>query len=316
MKLSIIIVAWNSSATLARCVNAVLDQVRSMEFEILVVDNASSDKGYLAAYRNHDKVILVENPGNWGFARANNIGFARARGEFILILNPDVYLISDPFPRLLSALAANPDLAAIGPMLVEESGAPQVVGYYYKFPTVLQTLLVRTWLTRMAFIRALALKYCHSAIQPAGLSRVDQIPGAFLLFHRASIPGPEILKEAYFIWMEDVDFCRRIADSGRHVAVLGDEKAIHVGGTTFKMWTTQRKVKTAFISYATYLRIHHGPVRYLTDHLILLSNYAFVLAVVATRDAARLRFRDFTATVRSHAEILGTILRSMPRFPR
>lgn len=315
MKISIIIVTWNSSTTLGKCLSAILQWVQTEEFEIIVVDNASQDNAYLSEYRNNGRIKIIENPSNLGFAKANNIGVAISRGEYILILNPDVYLISNPFPRLLIALKEHPEITAIGPMLINEKGLPQIEGYYYKLPTLAQTLLVRTWLTRLSFIRRLSLEKCHSTIKPQGLTYVEQIPGAFLLFNRNDITGPEYLNEAYFIWMEDVDFCKMIADSGKFVAVLADEKAIHVGGTSFHSWSNQRKMKTAFMSYATYLRRHHGLGRYIADHLLLLVNSVFLLVVISSRSLLQGNLRAFTNTVNTHSQMIMLIASSLFRYP-
>jgi GT2 family glycosyltransferase len=309
VKLSIIIVTWNSGSTLSKCVDSILAKVREPRIEVILVDNRSSDPGFLDPYRNHPACIVIENPENLGFAAANNIGFARASGDHILILNPDMVFLDNPIPGLLDALARNPGLGAVAPLLVDESGEPHPQGYYFKFPNLLQTFLVRTLLDRVGPAQSLANRFCHSPLPTQALAKVDQLPGAFLLFRRETVPGPQVLCEAYFIWMEDVDFCKRLADRGLEVAVLADAKVVHIGGVSFQLWSHQRKRRIFTESYLTYIGIHHrGPV-YFLQALILTANSAAVLILFALRNILLRRWSRLRQEAAAEAAILALLAR-------
>jgi GT2 family glycosyltransferase len=313
VKVSFVIVTWNSGRTLGACIESIQARIREPEHEIIVVDNASDDKSYLEPFRGRAGIRIVDNAANLGFARANNIGASLATGDCLAILNPDVVFRANPLPRLLATLEAHSDIAAIGPLLEGEDGRPQVSGYYYAFPGFLQTLLVRTQLVRLGFVRRLALRLCHSRVPSSGLARVDQIPGAFLLFRRSAIPGVKVLDEDYFIWMEDVDFCRRIADSGRRVAVLADERVMHIGGVSFGQWTDRRKRRVSLESYLTYLRKHAGPPAYWIHWAVLLADSLALTLSMGLKNLLLLRFAKGLDGIRAEAGVLLMILRGFAK---
>jgi GT2 family glycosyltransferase len=316
VKVSIIIVTWNSGSTLSRCVESILAQVREPEIEIILVDNQSRDPAYLDAYRNRPACAVIDNPANLGYAKANNIGAARARGDYLLILNPDMVFLDNPLPRLIAALEADASLGVVAPLLVEQAGAPPKEGYYFKFPNLLQTLLVRTLLDRFRFARRLSSRWCHSLLPASGWARVDQLPGAFLLFRRETVPGPQVLDEAYFIWMEDVDFCKRLADRGLAVAVLTDAKVVHIGGVSFMQWSHGRKRRIFSESYVTYIAEHSGALAYRIDILLLTANSLAVLAFFALRNLLKGRGSRLREEAAAEASILALLVRSLIRRPQ
>ena len=278
-QISIVIVTWNSERVLEDCVSSLFEHVPAENFELILVDNHSTDPAYLNAYESRSNIHVIRNQENLGFAKAVNIGLRRAGGNYWLILNPDMIFVSNPFPRLLKELNGNPHIGVIGPLLYGTDGLPQVENFYPTLPTLWQFIAHRSLLAKLPVFRWLARRFFHAIIGAAGVYFVDQIPGAFLLFNKDLFGTGPVLEEAYFIWMEDVDFCRRVHDKGLKVAVVADERITHIGGTSFRMWDEASKKLRFTRSYLTYLRLHFGFGAYLINVSVMLLNTLCIILV-------------------------------------
>ena len=279
-RFSIVIVTWNSEKTLWNCVSSLCSNIPEQDFELFIVDNNSRDKRYLDLHQNKPNVKVIKNPENLGYAKAVNIAWRNASGNFFLVLNPDIIFLSNPLPRLILEMQENPEIGAIAPLLHDAEGRPQITGYYPNFPTTAQYFLTRTVLAeKVALLRRVADRFFHSRIGNAGLYHVDQIPGAFLFFRRDLFGGLPPLDEGYFIWMEDVDFCLRVHEKGLKVAVVADEKVIHLGGASFKMRTPSWNRMVFFQSYLTYVSMHFKRGNYVI-HAALMFADSFVRIIV------------------------------------
>ncbi|MCD6024321.1 MAG: glycosyl transferase family 2 [Fibrobacteria bacterium] len=290
MRTSIVIITWNSAGVLPDCVSSIRAHVPPAERDIVIVDNASRDTGYLDAYREAPDVRVILSPENLGYARAVNRGLEKASGEHFLILNPDIVFRGNPLPGLAAALERDPRLGAVGPLLRDASGAPQVAGYYRKFPTPLHYLLNDTILSRWSGIARLAGRLSHARVRETGVQYVDQIPGAFLFFRNDAFEPGAWMNEAYFLWMEDVDFCRRLWKAGRRVAVAADESVTHLGGTSFRQREDAWKRRVFMESYLTYVNLNAGgTVRWMFRAIMALDSAGRLLlhALRGFRDPAR-----------------------------
>lgn len=305
MRTSIVIISWNSARVLPACVASIREHVPVPEREIIIVDNASTDTGYLEAYRHDAEVRVILSRENLGYARAANLGLAQATGESLVILNPDIVFRDNPFPGLARALHEDPRLGAVGPLLRDESGAPQVEGYYRKFPAPLHYLLSDTILSRLSLVRALARNSLHERVRETGTQRVDQIPGAFLFFGRECFEPGAWMNEAYFLWMEDVDFCRRLLKAGRGVAVVANESVTHLGGASFRLALTSWKRRVFVTSYITYARLHFGLTQKLALALFIAADATGRIAAAAL--SLPWRGRDSLSRMGAEAAILRAL---------
>jgi len=184
---------------------------------------------------------------------------------------------STPFPRLLDELAKIPKIGAIAPLLQGPDGKPQIEDYYPSLPSTMQFIFLRSIFKRAPFAMAIALRWFHSKISPSGVHQVDQIPGAFLLFRKELFPDGMFLNEAYFIWMEDVDFCFRLKRDGLKAVVVADERVTHLGGTSFKMQSIPWKRLMFNQSYITYLGLHFKLLPYSVHMAVLALNALLTL---------------------------------------
>ncbi len=208
--LSIIIVSWNTCALLRRCLASLRAAQGQHGLDIIVVDNGSHDGTPAMVRSDFPEVTLIEPGSNLGFSRANNVGMARARGEWLLLLNPDTEIVGDALAEMVSFLEANPPVGLVGPQLLYTDGTRQASRH--RFPSPLTLFLASTPLDRIAS-RALR-RYYMGDVQPEKPHPVDWLSGAALLLRRAVYEGVGGLDEAYFMYFEETDWQRRIKAAG------------------------------------------------------------------------------------------------------
>lgn len=308
--ITIVIVTWNSKEVLENCVSSLFAHVPEKDFELILVDNASRDQAYLQAYREKPNIRVIRNSENLGFAKAVNIGFREASGNYFLTLNPDMVFLSNPFPRLIEELRKDPQIGVIGPLLHGSDGRPQIGHFYPTFPSVSQFIVFRSILAVIPPFPKLANRFFHAHVGASGVHFVDQIPGAFFFFRRSLFGAEPVLNEAYFIWMEDVDFCLRVRQKGLKVAVIADEKITHMGGTSFKMWDEPRKRLMFWRSYLTYIGLHFGIGPYLL-HTILMVLNSMSFFFLTPRYYFRYGFNGMLARLKLEKNIILLILGHM-----
>ncbi len=214
--LSIVIVSFNTAADLDRCLASLHAAPPATPHTIVVVDNGSSDESAAAARRWPD-VRVIEVGSNVGFARANNVGIRESGGENILLLNSDTIVPSGAIDALMAELDANPDVAVVGPRLVDGGGRAEL-----SFGRMISPL------------NELRQKRLSSGPAVESLTRQRQYPdwvsGACLLVRRADAEAVGGLDERFFMYTEDVDFCASIRARGRRILFTPDVSVVHLRG--------------------------------------------------------------------------------------
>jgi GT2 family glycosyltransferase len=216
LTLSIVIVSYNAAADLERCLESLHGAPIRAEHEIIVVDNGSAD-GSVEAVRRWPSVRVIENAANLGFARANNIGIRESRGDTVLLLNSDTVVPPGAVDRLFSILEARPDVAVLGPRLVDVDGRAELsfgrmIGPFNE--------LRQKRLGRSETIDRLTRQQ-HSP---------DWVSGACLLVRRADADAVGLLDERFFMYTEDVDLCASIRARGRGVLFTPEVEIVHRRG--------------------------------------------------------------------------------------
>src|ERR1700677_4776848 len=140
MELSIICVNWNSLEYLRECVRSVYAETKGIDFEIIVVDNASPEGGIDTLRDEFPQIKVVKSPDNLGFARATKLGFQDSSGQYVLLLNPDTRLAGPAINQLLNAIKSLPDAGIVGGKLLNSDLSVQTQAIQ-KFPTILNQLL-------------------------------------------------------------------------------------------------------------------------------------------------------------------------------
>jgi len=216
MALSIIIVSFNTREDLERCLESLHSAPPAAPHEILVVDNGSTD-GSIDAVRRWPGVRLIEVGSNVGFARANNLGIRASRGTNVLLLNSDTVVPPAAIDRLLAELDRDPDVAVVGPRLVDAGGRAEL-----SFGRMIGPLneLRQKRLAQSAAVDVLTRRRQYA----------DWVSGACLLVRRADAEAAGGLDERYFMYTEDVDFCAAIRALGRRVLFTPDVEIVHLRG--------------------------------------------------------------------------------------
>jgi hypothetical protein len=223
--LSIVIVNFNTCELLDRCLASIHAQTRRVRFEVMVVDNQSSDGSREMLREKHPDVVVIANEENVGFGRANNQGVARSRAPFVMLLNSDACLLQDTGSELVDFLIAHPEAGAVGPMirLVDGSRQPKTFG---NVPT-LQTLLAQNLLLCRAFPRARRFAGIFVEIPWARVMEVGWVSGVCMGLNRRAYEAAGGFDPAFFMYAEDIDLCRRLRTLGWKVFRLEDYAIEH-----------------------------------------------------------------------------------------
>lgn len=250
MKLSIVIVSWNTRDLLLECLTSVYATSMS-DIEVWVVDNASSDGTTDAVRQRFADVNVIVNHENGGFARANNQAIENCSGQYILLLNPDTKVLGQALIQLVDHLDHHPECGICGPMLLNPDNTLQES--CYPFPTLARE-----------FWRLSKLDHLHSyGIYPMKEweidhpREVDVIQGAAFLVRKKCLDQIGLLDEDYFIYTEEVDLCYRAKKARWKIEWIPDAKVIHYGGQS----TQQVATKMFLMLYATkviFFRKHYG----------------------------------------------------------
>jgi|GEM_PF-1424343 len=219
MDLSIIIVTYKSRAYIERCLDSIArfapTQLAEHRFEIILVDNASHDGTVELVRSKYPSVSVLENSQNEGFSRANNRGIERARGEFVLLLNPDTEVTKGALESLVTRARTLPNFGALAPRLQYPDGTFQP--NFYRFPSI------RAQLAKLV----LAEKRQEARIKAGQLVPVDCAWGAALLLRREQQGASVQLDKNIFLYSEDLELCWRLKRAGLQTYVLGGAVITH-----------------------------------------------------------------------------------------
>jgi hypothetical protein len=234
MDISIIIVSWNVKDKLRENLAALYKSAGDFKFEILIVDNNSEDGSADMVHAEFPTVNLIANSENLGFARANNQAIKLATGEFILLLNPDMRVQPDTLEKVLAWAKNNPSATVIGCKLIDEKG--NIVRQVRRSPRLWDQLLITLKVPHL--FPSAVNKYLCSDFNYAAAAKVDSIRGAFFLINRENyrkISGFDrpFLDERYFIWFEEVDFCRQVYKFGGEVWYTPVAQCLDYVGVSF-----------------------------------------------------------------------------------
>ena len=226
MKLSIIIVNWNTGDLLDECLQSVSDNLSvwpAQDSETVVVDNASEDNSIALARSKHTWVHFVENRENVGFARANNRALAMCSGQYLVLLNPDTKVLPHALDTLISFMDAHPEVGACGPLLLNADCTLQ--------PSVHPMLTPGREFWRLIFLDRVWPR-AHYPLERWGQDKVrsvEVIKGACLLLRREALEQVGYLDDRYFIYTEEMDLCYRLLKANWQLAWVPKARVIHYG---------------------------------------------------------------------------------------
>lgn len=266
MDISVVILNWNVKELLRRCLQSVSREAHNVTYEVIVVDNASADGSVEMVRTEFPQVRVIANDENSGFAKGNNIGIRKATGNVVLLLNPDTELVENVLGQVVDFLRARPEAGLVGAQFLNEDGSVQPS--VRRFPTLLDQCLVLLKLHNSFPRLGVLRRYFAYDLDMTKTQKVDQVSGTFLAIPRATLDTVGLLDERFFIWYEDVDYCRRVWQSGRHVWYTPDIRIRNRGGASFAQVVAFRKQRMLNQSMAAYFRKWHSTGAWLVIELV------------------------------------------------
>jgi GT2 family glycosyltransferase/peptidoglycan/xylan/chitin deacetylase (PgdA/CDA1 family) len=225
---SIIIVNWNTKDLLRDCLNSIFDQAGDVDYEVIVVDNASNDGSPEMVKNDFLQVTLIENSTNRGYAGACNQGMRIADGRYVLLLNSDVLICDSAVEKTVRYADSHPQAGIVGCQVRESEDKIMMSGF--RFPSITNLLLNVSGLSRLfrhnRFLGREAMKWWKRDSE----RRVDVVPGVFMLVRREAIEQVGLMDEGYFFYSEEVDWCYRFSQAGWTTMFWPGARIIHVGG--------------------------------------------------------------------------------------
>lgn len=300
--LSIITVSWNVRDLLRECLHSVAAGQGDLKLEMIVVDSASADGSPEMIEQEFPWVKLIASQENLGFPRGNNTGIHQASGRYILLLNPDTVIIDDALSVMVEYLNQHVDVGGLGAQLLNQDGSIQ--SSRRRFPTFLTALFESTWLERIA-PSSINRQYFAEDLPDDETADVDWVTGACLMVPRKVIEHVGLLDEGYFMYSEELDWCRRIVDAGWRIVYLPQAKIMHYIGKSSEQAVTDRHINFQQAKLR-YFRKYHGRFTTIILRIFLLLNYVWQIAVEAfkgllghKRPIRRQRIRSYWQVIRS-----------------
>jgi GT2 family glycosyltransferase len=294
MDLSIIYVNWNSLDYLRESIASVIEQTHSVAYEIIVVDNASPAPGVDSLKQSFPDVTIIHSEKNLGFAGANNLGFRRSAGEFVLFLNPDTKLMAPSIDLLIARHKSLPDAGIVGCKLLNTDLSVQLSSIQ-TYPTILNQAMDAEYL-RLRWPECPLWKIAPLFSEKVSLMKVEIIPGACMLLRRSVFEQIGLFSEEYFMYAEDLDLNYKVKAAGLTNYYVGETAIIHHGGTSSSRqrvshWATIMKYramvqlfrKTRGSVYALGYRLAMGAVA--TGRLMLLGLMSLLGNLVSDRES-------------------------------
>ena len=314
--LSVIIVSWNVRELLDKCLESLRRARRSnaihgqIEFsmEIIVVDSGSADGSVELLSEKHPDLTLLAQSQNVGFTRGNNIGLKRARGAFLLLLNPDTEVSPGALGLMIDFMSGHPRVGIVGPHTLNSDGSHQSTRR--RFPTLLTGIFESTWLSAWA-PAAVERRYRMLDTSDDDILEADWVQGSALMLRREVYDAIGGLDEGFTMYSEELDYCRRAKAAGWQVFYHGGAIITHHGGKSSEQAAAFKQIHFQ-TSKLRYFRKHHGRAQYLLLRAILLLQFGWQLCLESLKGALGHK-RDLRAQrVRVYWQVLRTGLRVRP----
>ncbi len=228
LDLSIVIVNWNTQHVIVDCLESVLANLGELSAEVIVIDNASTDDSARVIAERFPQVQLIANDANRGFAAANNQGMRIARGQYVLLLNPDTVVLDEVFEKTLDYARRHPDVGMVGCQVM--GSAQTVQRTCFRFPSPLNTLMwvsgALAWFPRSR----VAGRAAYGPWNRQDEREVDVVSGMFMFVRRQAIEQVGLMDEAYFVFAEEADWCYRFRSAGWRCVFAPVGRVMHVDG--------------------------------------------------------------------------------------
>ena len=260
---SIIIVSFNTRDLLRRCLASVFEEAASIKVEVIVVDNASSDRSAEMVEQEFPQATLIRSDINLGFGAANNLALGQSRGRYFILLNSDAFFAPGALALSIRHMDENPRVALGGSRLVGQDGSSQPSAR--RFHSLLTDGFVLTGLAAKFPRSRLFGSFDRTWADQSRPTQVDWVPGAFSIIRPEALQKVGEFDPSFFLYYEEVDLCLRMRRAGLQVWYWPDIVVTHIGGESSRQHTTlnissqaAQVVLWRMRSTLLYYRKHHG----------------------------------------------------------
>lgn len=273
LDVSVIIVNWNTRDILRDCLKSVCEQRKDILFEVVVIDNASSDGSVEMVKSEFCQVVLIENKQNRGFAAGVNQGIAVTKGRYALVLNSDTIVCDNAIEKTMRYADKHPEAAVVGCQVLNNFNTIQMT--CFRFPSVLNLVLYAFALNKIFkknhFLGREWMLWWHRDSE----REVEVVSGSFMLVRRNAIDDVGLMDEDYFLYYEETDWCYRFARAGWKKLFWPGAKIIHChGGRNSSKQESLKMAVQMQKSCLIFFKKHRDIVSYIAVRLILMISSA------------------------------------------
>lgn len=278
VEISIVIVNWKVRPLLEKCLKSILADTVDFVTEIFVVDNDSRDGTPEMIMAEYPQVTMIALPYNRGFAKANNLALKQASGKYIFLLNPDTEVQLGFFKTIIKYFETHSQIGMLGPRVLNSdfSLQPSV----RRFPSLFSQVIILLKLRNFQFGKLLLAKHLAKDFDYNQEQDAEQIMGAAIAMTRGAFETVGYLDEKFFIWFEEVDYCKRAHKKGVVIRYLPTASILHHSGASFKKHKIFRK-QLFFNASLLYYFWKHQPIWQTTIILLIMPVNLFMTALYA-----------------------------------
>ena len=267
MDVSVIVVNWNTKVLLHNCLKSIYEQAGDVDFEVIVVDNASTDGSAGMVKKNFPDVTLIENSENRGYAAACNQGMRIVDSRYVLILNSDTLIRDSAIEKTLRYAEKHPEAAIVGCQVWEAQDKIQMT--CFRFPSLLNLFLRASGLAK-AFKNNRFFGRENMFWWPRDTERqVEVVSGVFMLVRQEAIRQVGLMDEAYFLYYEETDWCYRFSKAGWKMLFWPGARIIHIDGGSHSANQNALKMSVQFQkSFFIFFKKHYSTASYLMTRIL------------------------------------------------
>lgn len=268
MEVTIAIVNYNSSSMVLQCIQSVIEFCGDVDYEIIVVDNASSDDSVEIIKASFPEHLLIENRRNLGFSKAVNQAFKASSGDYFFLLNPDARLISNIFPGMIEFFKSHPEVGIVAPRIVfpENNLHPSARRFITLPGAILDVFQINLYFPN----NIVAKRFDYNRWQHDTVKKVDWVTGAAFLTKRKTFEDCGLLDERFFMYFEDMDYCMAVKEKGYETYFCPQFCVVHHHAQGGSDKLPVRSVDY-YISLHQYLLKHKGPLKAALFRFAMLS---------------------------------------------
>lgn len=252
MNLTIAIISYNTRDLLLACLKSIQDMTKDVDYELIVVDNASSDGSVAAVRGQFPQARVIANQDNGGYAKACNQAVAIGTGRYVLFLNSDTVMRASTLRTMVTCLDTQLDVGAVSCLQRNESG--QILRSCFPFPSVRDHLRHSVWIPTI-------IKHVGGVVSELDFTvsqDVEWANGACLMVRRGLLEQLGGFDKQFFMYFEDVDLCRRIHQQGYRVRYLAEAEIVHLVGRSSGRAVDRLNLEWE-LSRIRYIEIHFSP---------------------------------------------------------